>query len=95
MEGKKKTKPKKPTTRKCYEDDYLTIYTDSYNYIIEVGSKRYNYGSLRGLFYSILCMKVKGKLSQKCFETVKEFQAIHDEAISYVKMVAVNMADWK
>ena len=95
MGEKKKTKPKKPTTRTIYKDDYMTLYTDSYNYIIEIKSKRYNYGSLRALFCSILRMKARKKLSQKAFEDAEVFQSIHDEAVDYVKSVAINMVDWK
>jgi len=92
---KEKTKPKKPTTKRIYKDEYLSLYSDAHNYIIEIGTKRFNYGSLRGLFYGILQKKLRGYINQKSFENVTEFKEIHEQAIAYVKNVAINMVDWK
>ena len=90
-----KEKKKKRETKLVYEDDKVSISSDTYNYMLKIGSVRYNYGSLRGLFYGILSDKIKRKLGPKQFEDIEEFREIHNQAIIEVKHIAINMVDWK
>jgi len=53
-----KGKKKKRETKLVYKDDKVSLFSDTYNYMLVIGSSRYNYGSLRGLFYGILGHKI-------------------------------------
>ena len=90
-----KEKKKKRETKLVYKDDTVSLFSDAYNYMLVIGSSRYNYGSLRGLFYGILSRKIKKKLGENSFKDVEEFREIHVQAIQEVKHIAINMADWK
>jgi len=90
-----KEKKKKRETKLVYKDDKVSIFSDTYNYMLVIGSNRHNYGSLRGLFYGLLSNKIKRKLGQSALEDIKEFQEIHNQAIIEVKHIAINMVDWK
>jgi len=90
-----KEKKKKRETKLVYKDDKVSLFSDTYNYMLVIGSTRHNYGSLRGLFYGILSRKVKEKLGENSFKDIKEFREIHIEAIQEVKEIAINMVDWK
>jgi hypothetical protein len=90
-----KEKKKKRETKLVYKDDKVSLFSDTYNYMLVIGSNRYNYGSLRGLFYGILSHKIKQKLTLNSFKDVKEFQEIHNQSVIEVKHIAINMVDWK
>ena len=90
-----KEKKKKRETKLVYKDDKVSISSDTYNYMLVIGSNRHNYGSLRGLFYGILSHKIKSMLGENSFKDVKEFQEIHNKAVQDVKEIAINMVDWK
>ena len=90
-----KGKKKKRETKLVYKDDKVSLFSDTYNYMLVIGSSRYNYGSLRGLFYGILGHKIKALLTKNSFKDIKEFRDIHEAAIQEVKHIAINMVDWK
>ena len=90
-EGKKR----KRETKLVYKDDKVSLFSDTYNYMLVIGSTRHNYGSLRGLFYGLLSHKIKDKLTDNSFRDIKEFREIHVQAIQEVKNIAINMVDWK
>ena len=90
-EGKKR----KRETKLVYKDDKVSLFSDTYNYMLVIGSTRHNYGSLRGLFYGLLSHKIKDKLTDSSFKDIKEFREIHVQAVQEVKNIAINMVDWK
>lgn len=90
-----KKKKKKRETRLVYKDDRVSLFVDTYNYILVIDYNRHNYGSLRGLFSGLLRKKIKTKLGMNSFKDVEEFRAIHEKALREVKDIAINMVDWK
>ena len=90
-----KEKKKKRETKLVYKDDKVSLFSDTYNYMLVIGSTRHNYGSLRGLFYGLLSHKIKDKLTDSSFKDIKEFREIHVQAVQEVKNIAINMVDWK
>jgi len=91
----KEGKKRKRETKLVYKDDKVSLFSDTYNYMLVIGSTRHNYGSLRGLFYGLLSHKIKGKLTNSSFKDIKEFREIHVQAVQEVKNIAINMVDWK
>jgi len=91
----KEGKKRKRETKLVYKDDKVSLFSDTYNYMLVIGSTRHNYGSLRGLFYGLLSHKIKDKLTDSSFKDIKEFREIHVQAVQEVKNIAINMVDWK
>ena len=91
----KEGKKRKRETKLVYKDDKVSLFSDTYNYMLVIGSTRHNYGSLRGLFYGLLSHKIKDKLTDNSFRDIKEFREIHVQAIQEVKNIAINMVDWQ